>query len=73
MAFFSVGLKSSIANNRETSAVPTLISSNADAVTLHEISISFSNASRALLSSNIDSGSGSYSSSWSVLVGAYWP
>ena len=39
--------------------VPTLTSSKAEAVTLMEISISFSKASHALVNSNIDVGSGS--------------
>ena len=43
----------------------------AEVVTHREISISLSNAAHALLNSIIDSRSGSYTSSRSVLLGAY--
>ena len=70
MANFSLGVKSlAIDSSRGAAAVPILTSS--EAVTLREISISFSNASRALLNFNIDFWSSSYSSSWSILVEAY--
>ena len=61
---FSLGVRSlAIESSHGSAVVPILISSNVEAVTWREISISFSNASRALINSIIDYGSSSYSSS----------
>ena len=61
---FSLGVRSlAIESSRGYATVPILTSSNAEAVTRRDISISFSNGSRALLNSIINSRSVSYSSS----------
>ena len=61
---FSLGIKTfAIESDRGSAMVSILTSPNAEAVTLREIYICLSNATRALLNSISDSGLGSYSSS----------